>query len=239
MRTVRNEKGIALVMVMAIALITLSIVASMLYIVTTGTKMSGYFKQFKSAEEASYGVSQMISEFMAVKGNLDLPLFKPDGTNWSIGGACRCDTNNDGNNPLTTPPGTTDDNIDVITGNRSCRCDKICNASAYWDLCGAADRSLDPTVNYDFRDLATGEPIILGTGQNQYAVFTKIVDTRGGNTEQGGIVTEGELGGAGVVASNSGIVNPMHAPYLYRIEVEARKTANPIERSRLSVLYAY
>lgn len=236
-KTLRNETGVALVMVLVIALISLSIVAVMLYMVTVGTRLSGYMKQFRSAEEAGYGTTQMIREFMAAKGNLDLPLFNPDGTDWKIGGACQCDANNDGSL-------TVDDNLDLslTPSARSCRCDKICNPSsdpANWALCAPADISLDPTVNYDFRDVLTGEPLLLGTGQNQFSVFAKIVDTREGNTDMVSIVTGGELGGSGVVTSNAGLVDAEHYPYLYRIEVQAQRTANPVERSRLSVIYAY
>ena len=72
-----------------------------------------------------------------------------------------------------------------------------------------------------------------------FRVFTKIVDTAEGNSDTGGLVTSGELGGEGVVASNTGLMNPPHTPYLYRIEVQAEDSTNPRERSRLSAEYAY
>ena len=73
-----------------------------------------------------------------------------------------------------------------------------------------------------------------------YRVFAKIIDTVQGNSETSALVTGGgQLGGAGVVASNSAMISPPHIPYLYSMEVEAQASANPRERSSVSALYAY
>jgi hypothetical protein len=84
--------------------------------------------------------------------------------------------------------------------------------------------------------------LILGNcpgGPNCYIVHAKIVDTVLGNSDLGGIVASGELGGQGVVAASSGVVSPASRPYLYRMEIDARSTINPREHSRISMLYAY
>jgi hypothetical protein len=67
-----------------------------------------------------------------------------------------------------------------------------------------------------------------------YRVYTKIVDTVDGNSG----ADEGLLK-TGVVNSGSGEVMVVSVPYLYTIEVLSQSTANPTERSKLSVLYQY
>jgi len=67
-----------------------------------------------------------------------------------------------------------------------------------------------------------------------YRVYTKIVDTVDGNSG----ADEGLLK-TGVVNSGSGEVTVVSVPYLYTIEVLSQSTANPTERSKLSVLYQY
>jgi hypothetical protein len=72
-----------------------------------------------------------------------------------------------------------------------------------------------------------------------FTVTYKIVDTVEGNTASGGIVASGDLSGSGVVASSGGVYSPPHFPYLYRVEVMARRTLNPLERARTSMLYGF
>ena len=67
-----------------------------------------------------------------------------------------------------------------------------------------------------------------------YRVYSKIVDTVDGNSG----ADEGLLKTA-VVNSGSGEVTVVSVPYLYTIEVLSQATANPTERSKLSVLYQY
>lgn len=52
MRLIRNEKGIALMMVMVMATISLAVMAALLYMVTIGAKMSGINKRFQTSLEA-------------------------------------------------------------------------------------------------------------------------------------------------------------------------------------------
>ena len=73
-----------------------------------------------------------------------------------------------------------------------------------------------------------------GTSSNPYTVYAKIIDTVKGNSSISGI----ELEGAGV-AENSTIINPMHIPYIYRVEVQGEHTQASKEKAQLSVVYAY
>lgn len=214
----KNEKGIALVMVLVLALIGLMIVSALLYLATSGTLTSGAFKAYRTAEEASYGGAEIAAEYAANRGSF--PLL---GASFTSG--CNC-----------ADPLVPTDNTDLDAGGaRTCRCDKLCNATADWppscdENAGVAgvQVNLSPEVAFDFSRT-------LGT----YDVFAKIVDTVTGNSDMGGIVASGELGGQGVVTATTGIVNPPQRPYLYRMEIDARATSNPREHSRLSILYAY
>ena len=229
----RGEKGIALVMVLLLSLIALAFVSAMLFMITQGTRLSGAYRVFKSAEDASFGGTEIVQDYMSGKGDLYFPLLMPVNPDFR----CVCDTNSDGNV-------TTNDNHEwKISTNtdmgRSCRCDKICSShfdsvgASNWTVCAADDSSLDPTAIPDLQ-------FTLGVAPNVFDVFAKIVDTVEGNSDMGGLVTGGgSLGGGGVVASNTGLINPPQSPYLYRIEVQAQAAVNVRERSRLSILYAY
>ena len=224
MRHIRNQKGIALVLVLILSVIALAIVSSLLFMLTQGTLFSGAQKFYRTSEEAGFGGVELTTSYLANRGALDIPALP--GLTFTSG--CNC---ND--------PYVYNDNIDLMTGAASNRCDKLCNPTASWpagvDEHAAAgiQVSLNPTVNADMTYTLPGlQPV-------SYSVFAKIVDTVQGNSDVGGLVISGELGGAGVVASNSGLVSPPHNPYLYRLEVQAQATNDPREFSRMSVLYVY
>ena len=214
---IKNEKGIALVLVLILAVISLAMVSSLLFMLSQSTIFSGSQKFYRTSEEAGFGGVELTTQYLASRGVLDIAALP--GLAFTSG--CNC---ND--------PYIYDDNIDLMTGAASNRCDKLCNPTASWP---AALRpvSLDPTIAPDMLYTLPGlQPV-------SYSVFAKVVDTVQGNSDVGGLVMSGELGGAGVVASNSGLVSPPHNPYLYRLEVQAQATTNPREFSRMSVLYVY
>lgn len=205
---VRNEKGIALVMVLVIALIGLGVVSALLFMLTQGTKSSGAYRFFRTAEEASQGGTEVAVEFIKSSG--------------------------------TPVPGLL--NTAVATTASNCLQDKLNIAGgatfppAAWANCTTAgmDLSFNPWRN---ADLQFDPPTL--PGLPQYTVFVKIIDTVAGNTDQSNIVANGNLGGLGVVTSNSGIISPPHNPYLYRVEVQAQNKNNPLERSRYSGLFVH
>lgn len=120
----------------------------------------------------------------------------------------------------------------VITGD-TCFMEKINLSKTDWT---AACSPPEMSLSIDASNPLTFD---MNFDLGNFRVFTKIVDTAEGNSDTGGLVTSGELGGEGVVASNTGIMNPPHTPYLYRIEVQAEDRTNPRERSRVSAQYAY
>ncbi|MHB8880589.1 MAG: hypothetical protein ACYC69_03650 [Thermodesulfovibrionales bacterium] len=72
MKVLRNEKGVALVMVLIFALIGLAIVSGMMFMITQGTMMSGSNKQFRSADEAGLGGTEIAIEY--IKNNANPPI---------------------------------------------------------------------------------------------------------------------------------------------------------------------
>lgn len=68
MKLIRDEKGIALVMVLIFSMIGLAIVSAMLFMLTQGTRMSGAFKVFKSADEAGLGATVDLTDMIRNRG---------------------------------------------------------------------------------------------------------------------------------------------------------------------------
>lgn len=226
MKQIKNEKGIALVMVLILALIGLGMVSALLFMLSQGTQFSGAQKFYRTAEEAGFGGVEITSQYFASRGQLDIPALP--GLSFTSG--CSC------NDPYVYT-----DNLDNMYDPpiRSNRCDKLCSPTASWpaalDENGLAgiQVSLDPTVNTDMQYTLPGLLPVT------YTVYAKLVDTVQGNSDVGGLVLSGELGGNGVVFANAGLVNPPHNPYIYRVAVQAEATNNPREHSRMSVLYLY
>lgn len=100
---------------------------------------------------------------------------------------------------------------------------KLNGITATWGLDNAVAINPGDNTTYDVR-------LDLGG----YRAYGKVVDTVTGNSGP----DEGLLK-VGVVNTNSGEVVVMSIPYLYTVEVLAQSTANPTERSKMSVLYQY
>jgi len=64
---VSNEKGIALVMVLILSVIALAIMAGLIYMVTSGTQMSGMEKRYKTALEAGSGGADVQYQIIALR----------------------------------------------------------------------------------------------------------------------------------------------------------------------------
>jgi hypothetical protein len=70
MKQLKNEKGVALVMVLVLSLIGLAIVSAMLFMLTQGSRMSGYHKMFRSADEAGLGGADAVTQMIKGRGTL-------------------------------------------------------------------------------------------------------------------------------------------------------------------------
>lgn len=212
-----NERGIAIVAVLLLSLIALSITATLLYMVTQGTRSSGFFKRYQSARDAGVGGAEITVALIEKRGELDIPFLKAkDGLTDCVDFPNLCDCGD---------PDVIGDNLP-----NDCLCSKLCDPTADW--IAGCDSSMDNMTSvYDIQCRLDAE------GGKKYLVSTKVVDTIIGNSDLSG---SGGLEGSGVVnAEGSKYFAPPLSPYLYRIEVDSRDASNEIEKSRWAVLYAF
>jgi hypothetical protein len=207
-----NEKGIALVMVLVLSAIALVIMAGLIYMLTSGTQISGVQKRYETAHEAGLGGTDITYQLIGLRGDAtrtatflaDIAVLTPN---------------------ITTPNTCTGTNMSgtPFTGLAA----KLNTPTTSWAGC---DNSMviNPGTNTTYDMVST-----LGTVPT-YNVYSKIVDTVEGNSAG----DEGLINNR-VVDSNSGEIRVMSYPYLYTIEVDAENTANPSERAKFSVLYQY
>ncbi len=211
----RSEKGFVLAMVLVLSAITLTVITIMIYVITTGTQISGLQKRYKTALEAAEGGADIFYQLIALRG-------ESSGQNAFI-------NNLNTYNVMvssTTPSACSGMSSGVaVTYNGFAA--KLLTPSTSWTNCNR-DLTIDPTnpSTYDMR-------VQLGT-TTRYNMYAKIVATVPGNT--GGDVN---LRTKGVVASNSGEVAVSPIPSLYAVEAVAVNNANTDERSKISILYEY
>jgi len=210
MKNLRNERGIALVTALLLTLVALLVVMAVFYLITQGIQVSAAHKKYKNVLEASYG---------------GVDVFTKD----AIGKAI--------NSPLAPPTDLLSDpalnaRFNSYTG---CFQKKLLYATSQWSTlgsCGGSSKTVDPKDHPDMTFTLQGLP-----SQPGFIISSKIVDTVPGNSDTSGM--EGALlNGAGVAYGNSG-VSPQHLPATYRIEVQGERAANPLEKARLTVLYAW
>lgn len=239
MRQINNQKGIALVMVLVLAMIALAIVSALLFMMTKETVLTGSEKFYRTAEEASTGGAELVMQYLGNGGLLAIPQSQSGRflqlPAFMFANSCNC-----------MDPYNFNDNIDRITNAQSDRCDKLCNPTANWPAtldegtAAGIQISLDPTATKLDGNPSADLSFRLGVAPQTFDVFAKVVDTVQGNSEVSSLVSEGgELASVSVINSNANLVSPPHNPYLYRVEIRAQATNNPRERARISLLYAY
>lgn len=214
-----TDKGIALVMVLVLAAISLSIMAALIYMIVGGTKTSGIQKRYKTALEAGIGGGEVAYQFIAMRGESatqTIFINKLNAAGLSLGAS------------VTTPATCTTNAVACPTyATYTGMAAKLNLPTSCWQGCDSLLTITPGTpTSYDMQfDLGT---------TTTYRVYAKIVDTVEGNS--GG--DEGLIKG-GVVSSNSGEVTVQSKPYLYTIEVNAENPNNVDERAKVSVLYQY
>jgi len=217
MKQLNNEKGLALVTVLVLSLITLAIISALIYMVIQGTRVSGAYKRYGTALEAASGGAEIGADLINERGNLNIAFLTMESESTGGNPFSMCDCGD---------PDDPDDNLDGFN-MRTCFCDKLCDSTADWPV--SCSISLDPT---DIPDL---EFDLAGTN-TAYHVSVKIVDTIRGNSDLSGET----LTGAGVVSSTSGMIPAPPVPYLHRVEINSQDTTGVLEeRARLSGLYAF
>lgn len=212
MKCLRNEHGIALVTALMLTLITLVIVMALMYFIELGTKMSGAAKRYSDVRQAGYGgVSLTVNEFLP---RLENAVF---GNQSSVVHLLKKDYSG-----LNLP-------------DLNCLKLKLGSPTDKWGSCSS---SLDPKTNPDIT--FTLKSTLQGFNQpaQGYIVYTKIVDTVVvGNTDpsDNNYLRKAENFNESDKVLGTGVT----IPTLYRIEIQAEREQNPLERSNISVVYAY
>ena len=235
MRSLHNEKGIALVTSLMFTALTLVITMTLLYMVTAGIRSSGSMKRYRTANEAAYGGLEIMLKDIMSKGLVDASVttladatFKSDMLTYLAS---------------FNSPSVSD-----------CLRAKLVNFNSNWPT-ACKDYSLDASKSFDVKfnlNSASGSP---------YVVYSKIVDTmehkmtvfENKSTASGLVMTKKTVSMAGNsdpsnlnlegfsttdLEGGSGDKNP-HVPYTYRIEVKSERAQNALEKAALSVLYVY
>lgn len=148
-----NEKGIALAMVLILSAIVLAIMAGLIYMITSTTRVSGMQKNYKTALEAGVGGSEAMLQLIAARG---------DPFDAATAGYLKY--------VRTTPDACLNAKLNKSTDET--------NWAACTDYAKASGLAIDPAdgATYDFRIDLGGSPYPV------YRGYAKIVDTVEGNS---------------------------------------------------------
>lgn len=218
MKPLNDNKGIALVTALMLTLISLTIVMYLMYMVTSGVKQSGANKSYRTALEASYGATELVMKEI-------IPTLFTTTIAASL------------SNPTAAITGLYPSSLNFTTADDTCLMEKLTKPSSEWTCSKTTDAKSSPDFSLQLNS----------TGSDPFTVYTKIVETICSDTRPypTGKCTGSDLsgidyldGGEGTAGASSG-VSVKSMPAMYRIEVRGERTNNPVEKSQLSVLYAY
>ena len=216
MNPLTNKKGIALVTALMLTLISLTIILYLMYMVTSGVKLSGANKRYKTALEASYGMTDLVTK--EIMPTLFTSTISSGLTNPGSGLV--------GLNSNSTFNKATD----------ACLMEKLTKPSSQW----TCSKTSDPKDSPDF------SLRLNSTSSDSFTVYAKIVETICSDTRTypTGKCTGSDLsgldldGGQGTAGGSTG-VSVKAMPATYRIDIQGERSTNPLEKSKLSILYAY
>lgn len=212
----RSEKGIVLVVVLILSAVVLAIMTALIYMITSGTQVSGLQKRYKTSLDAARGGSEIFYQVIGLRGvTADDTTFMTALSNASLPSslsilATTCSGVSVGGTPYSDPWQA-----------------KLMTPTASWTSCNSA-------VTIDPNDPTTYDMSVQMGATTKYNVYAKIVQTIEGNS--GGDLS---LYNKGVVSTGSGEIQVMPKPYLYDIEVMASNSTNTSERAKYSILYQY
>lgn len=204
MKFYNDKRGIALVTSLMITLLSLVIVMSLLLMITQSIQTSGQFKKYKTALDASYGGTEIIVKDI-------LPVVMQNYSDSLFISKIQANFNT-----ISLEIKTTQD----------CFKKKLVSSSKDWpsDCSNTAEPRKTPDMIFK----------LAATSGSNFVVYSKIVETVQGNSDQSGL----QLEGSGV-AETSSLLKPKHFPYIYRMEVQGERENNPTAQANIEVLYAY
>jgi hypothetical protein len=210
-----SEKGVVLVIVIVLSAVALVFMTALIYMITSGTRVSGLQKRYKTALDAGVGGGNAFYQLIETRAEESALLSLA--TNLNAAGLVYS---------RTTPTACTGSVEGALKQGLAA---KLLTNSSSWNTTTCDDSlNIDPAVSstYDMK-------VELGT-DIKYNVFVKIVETTVGNT--GG---DPDLSNIEVDDSNKGIVDSATIPYFYAVEVVSENSARIDERAKLSILYEY
>lgn len=221
MKHIANQKGIALITSLLLSLISLAMVLAVIYFVTQGARITGIEKKYQTALEAAHGASEFVTKTVIPNAiTLTVSELANPAKDYSIAtlessfSAINLNVND------SLSPACLHDKLHKYT--------KFTRTDLQWGSTCDSSLTVGPS-SYDMKfTLSAVAP------EPDFDVYVKIVDTVRGNSNTSGL----DLEGLGVVESGSGLVVPMHRPYLYRLEVQAQRQ-NKDEQANLTVLYGF
>ncbi len=231
MNRLRNEHGIALVTALLLTLVTLVIVMALMYFIESGVRTSASSKRYKNVRQAAYGgISLTANELVPRLQNAILG-------NYSSGSqsAIQALKNDYASSALNFQ-------------NLDCLKQKLNTITSKWS--STCSNTLDPKTAPDMT-FTLKSTLSSFTHSNQgYVVYAKIVDTAvvgntdpadsgyggGGGWRKGENVNESNSGGGLSTGGGGGGVT---IPSIYRMDIRAEMQQNPLEKTELSVVYAY
>jgi hypothetical protein len=219
----KSEKGVVLLLVLILCAVSLAIITALMYLITTGTQMSGMQKRYRTALEAGLAASDIVTQVIAQQG---------DETAVSSYLTTRLNAINAQESAgLANCKGFAQYDISgtAISTKYDKLAAKLMTPSTSWDPVNCDSTFPTGPNNYDLM-------FQLGTNYNVYA---KVVDTVEGFTRANGTAVSNTMRTDAVVSNNQEIASPSK-PYQYTIEVDVENT-NPStpERAKLQLLYEY
>lgn len=210
----------ALVTALMLTLISMTIVMYLLLMVTSGIKQSGANKRYRTALEASYGGTEIMTKEV-------LPyIFLTTITNG-------------GTNPGTAASGLFASALNFTAETDACLLQKL-TSSTNWTACKSSSQLSDAKNAPDFTMKLNAASSTLNPSPDPFTVYAKIVNTECGDKRTyaaGGKCTNSDLSG---IFLDAGIPTDMERkPAIYKIEIQAERSTNAQEKSKMAILYAY
>lgn len=161
MKSLKNNKGIALVTALMLTLISLTIIMALMYMITQSVTQSGQLKRYRTALDASYGGSEVV-----VKDILPT-IFQ--------------------NYSSTTMVSTVTGSFSAIglqvLSTQNCLQSKLTKPTRNWPSGCSSDTEPKRSPDMSFT--------LQASSGNPFIVYSKIVDTVSGNSDTGGLQLEG------------------------------------------------
>jgi len=210
----KSEKGMVLIVVLVLSAVVLALITALIYMVTSGTQISGAQKRYKSSLEAAKGGNELLYRLVGLRGD---------------------ETDNQMFTDALADAGLTS-SMPIMTS----LCTGTSNGSPYYKLEAKLKTPTTSWVNCN-SDLAinpdnsnTYDVVFQMGATTRYNLYAKIVQTIDG-------IAGADLGlvNNGVVSGGTGEITPMPKPYLYAMEILASSSTNTFERTKLSILYQY